>query len=163
MMIKNVYIFLILTIAAGNLYGQVEEVTINNGDLEQIVFIDSTFQFFPILRDTTGTFPKQLEVVGKIVDITSGLSCGVSCGCGTIKVELKKPIQEYKSANVFIAIPCFNANAIDFLDKSIKIKLELLSLNNDDCFWNEAPMNNIDSKAFPFYIPLDLDEKLNIE
>lgn len=115
---------------------------------------------YPILRDTTGTYPKTITATGKIVAITTGISCGVFCGCGTIEIKLTEKIKDYDSLNVFVAVPCFNVIPKDYIDKTITIKLSLLLENNNDCFWNELPMNSIDSKGVPFYIPEDLDDKL---
>jgi hypothetical protein len=102
-------------------------------------------------------------VKGKIVDVTVGTSCGIFCGCGTIKVKLSDKLEGYSEPHVFIAIPCFNVNSKKFLNKRINIKVELLSIDNNDCFWNEVPMNNLDSKGIPFYIPKNLDEKLDVD
>lgn len=160
---KAIYIFFLIISTTVNLWGQTKMDTITRSEILRLPLVDSTFHFYPLTRDTTGKFPKQLVVTGKIVDITTGTSCGVFCGCGTIKVKLSDTLKDYSETYVFIAIPCFNVNAKDFLNKTIKIKVDLLSIANKDCFWNEVPINNIDSKGIPFYIPNNLDEKLNVE
>lgn len=160
---KTIYIFFLLLSITVSLLAQTKKDTITRADILRLPLADSTFRFYPLTRDTTGKFPKQLFVTGKIVDITTGTSCGVLCGCGTIKVKLSDALMDYNYTYVFIAIPCFNVNSIDFLNKTIKIKVDLLDIDNKDCFWNEAPMNKIDSKGIPFYIPNNLDEKLNVE
>lgn len=118
--------------------------------------------FVPITRYSKGRYPKQIEVKGKIVDLTVGTSCGVVCGCGTIKIALELKIKKYKFDTVYAAIPCFNVNYNDYINKTINIKLKLLKENNKDCYWNEAPFNYIDSRGIPFYIPNNESEKLNI-
>ncbi len=120
-------------------------------------------QTFPIIRDTADSYPKSMTVEGKIIDISTGVSCGVWCGCGTINIEITNSVNGYTHPNAFVAIPCFNVAAKDYLDKTININLVLLKKEDDRCFWNEMPMNYIDSKGIPFYIPDNLDEKLNIK
>lgn len=126
---------------------------------------DTLYKFysFPIVRDTKGNYPKQIEVEGKITSLTTGVSCGVMCGCGTIKILLTTKVKHYNQDNVYVAIQCFSVNYEDYINKTIKIKLKLLEKTNKDCYWNEAPSNSIDSQGTPFYIPDNLDAKLNIK
>jgi hypothetical protein len=160
---KTIYLFFLLLSANMNLWGQTELDIIKPADTLGLSMADSTFRFFPLIRDATGKFPKQLFVTGKIVDISTGTSCGVVCGCGTIKVKLSNTLKGYSASYVFIAIPCFSVNSKDFLNKTIKIQTDLLRIDNKDCFWNELPVNYIDSKGVPFYIPSNLDKKINVE
>jgi hypothetical protein len=122
---------------------------------QRTVSLSSQFKQYPILRDTTGKFPKEISAEGRVVDITPGTSCGVLCGCGTLKIELTKKIESYNYTDVYAAIPCFNVSEEHYLNKIIKIKLHLLEKDNHDCFWNELPINFIDSKGMPFYIPAE--------
>lgn len=159
---RDVLIF-IFFIATTSVWGQAGKDTITFTDILRLSLIDSGIRSYPLTRDTTGKFPEHLEVTGKIVDITTGTSCGTLCGCGTIKVKLATPLKNYIDSCAFIAIPCFNVNDQDYLNKTIKIKVKLLDKENKDCYWNEAPLNYINSKGTPFYIPDNLDEKLHLE
>jgi len=132
-------------------------------ELDGINSSDPHFVHFPLTRDTTGNFPEHLTITGKIVDITVGPSCGIFCGCGTLKVELSNQPDDYKESHVYIAIPCFAVNQNDYLNKTIDITIEILSPDNKDCYWTEMPMNKIDSHGIPFYIPNNLEEKLSVE
>ena len=162
-MTKKTVLSSILLISTVFVWGQKRKDTFTKVDILRLPLVDEAVSFYPLTRDTTGKFPKQLEVTGKIVDISTGTSCGTLCGCGTIKVNLATLLKNYSDSFVFIAIPCFNVNSQDYLDKTIKIKVKLLDKDNKDCFWNEAPINYIDSKGIPFYIPDNLDEKLHTE
>jgi hypothetical protein len=103
-----------------------------------------------------------MAVKGKIVQVTTGVSCGIFCGCGTIKIQPEKKIAGYRHPYVFVAVPCLTGPEADYLHKLVVIKVDILKLRNKDCFWSELPMNNIDSKGVPFYIPSNLNEPLQV-
>jgi hypothetical protein len=43
-----------------------------------------------------------------MVDYTMGLSCVITCGCGSIKLKLLKPCAKYPNGYLYVGMPCFN-------------------------------------------------------
>jgi hypothetical protein len=145
---KTVLQLIFFTFLVSNAYGQ------------NVNHIDSAN--YPLTKDTSVLYPSILEVKGKIIGVSPGTSCGVACGCGTMKITLFGKTKGYDHSNLFIAIPCFNVIPSDYLNKTIKIKLKILTKSNTECYWNGSTENYFDSKGIPFYIPYNLDEKLDI-
>jgi len=109
---------------------------------------------YPLTMDLKGQFPVQLHVEGKITEVSPGIECGVFCTSGTLKVQLKDPIQDYKGIYVYIALPCAGISSSN-IGKTIQIHVKQLTIDNKECFW-QSPINTIDSKNYPFYIPFNL-------
>lgn len=106
---------------------------------------------YPLTRDSSGLFPKYLEVKGEIVAVSPGTSCGIMCTSGTIEIKLSKYLRGYVGDRVFVALACFTGGAGDLIGKKITVNVEKLELDNNDCFWATS-INNINSYGTPFYI-----------
>ncbi len=105
---------------------------------------------YPITRDTLNHFPDSLAIEGEIVDYVTGVSCGVFCGCGTIKIKLIRQYPHYPYEFLFVAVPCFNKFPDGFKTRKIWKVIEI-PLNDHSCYWTEVPVNIFDSKGIPFY------------
>src|SRR5262245_29428681 len=93
---------------------------------------------YPITRDTLNAYPDSLMIEGKLVDYTLGLTCGVFCGCGTLKVILTKQNYYYAYDYIYVGVPCFSFVPNELMAKT-KWILYKLPFNDNSCFWTEAP------------------------
>lgn len=147
---KLLLFLLILGIKAGNLPGQI--VAGDTLSIEKIQVMDLSDYFFPLTKDTFNLFPEKITVNGVVEEVSPGTSCGVVCGCGTVKIRLQDSIPGYHSSFVFIAIPCFAVGKKDFMGKTVKANLTKLPATNKECFYRELVLNTINSGRVPFYI-----------
>jgi hypothetical protein len=113
--------------------------------------ISRRFEIYPIVRDTSLKYPGVLEVSGEIMEVCPGTYCGVICDCGTIKIKPDKKDILYPDSFIYVAIACEGLPK-STLHKKIKIHLEVLEVDNSDCFWKTG-LNQINSGKTPFYIP----------
>ena len=109
---------------------------------------------YPITRDTLNKFPDSLIIEGNVVDYITGVSCGIFCGCGTLKIKLIKANNLYSQEYIYIGVPCFNEFSKGLKTKTIW-KLSKLPLDDKSCFWTEVPVNKFDTKGLPFYTILE--------
>ena len=88
-----------------------------------------------------------------MVDYTLlGFSCGVICGCGTLKLELTKGNNIYSEKFIYVGIPCLDSK--DMVKKFRKPgtwKLYKIPMDDRRCYWTGFPMNKFDTKGLPFY------------
>ncbi|OYU96491.1 MAG: hypothetical protein CFE21_08875 [Bacteroidetes bacterium B1(2017)] len=112
---------------------------------------------YPLTKYTSGSYPLKMEIEGVIVDVTPlGYTCGVVCGCGTVKIALTNKIKGYDHDTLFVAMPCFSCpDPSYYLNKRARIKLKVLTPQNKECYWNQISQNRFDSHGIPFYIPED--------
>jgi len=105
---------------------------------------------YPIVRDTLNQFPDSLIVEGEIADYITGVSCGVFCGSGALKIKLTKANAKYAHDFLFIGVPCFSECPDTFKTRKIWT-VSKISLTDHSCYWTEVPVNKFDSKGTPFY------------
>ena len=107
---------------------------------------------FPITRDTLNKFPDSVEIEAILADYTLGTSCGILCGCGSLKMRVTKKNELYREEFIYVGMPCFNSKEmVKEFEKSKKLKLYKISMNDKRCYWTEVPMNKFDTKGLPFY------------
>ena len=158
----NILITLLLTITQLSSTAQTDGEaikTITREELDKLPKRSAKPQY-PFTRDTLGIYPNTLIMEGYIVKATQGVSCGVFVGCGSIKVKLTTPIDNYHHEYVFVAMPCFTEKPKDVMNKKIKLELKVLSINYQGmCNSNDAiNMNYIDSDVIPFYTPISKNQ-----
>lgn len=96
-------------------------------------------------------YPDSLYINGVIKDICFGVSCGVLCGSGTIKIKLSKLNHDFQNRNIFVVIPClYGNNKKVFINKKVSLKVTKLLKNNTRCYF-ENITNDINSKSQPFF------------
>ena len=94
------------------------------------------------------TLPKQLHVKGEVVDVSTGFSCGILNGSGTLKIKLTESTKEYPFEYVYLVVPCFSGGK-KFIGKEVVLKVNALYESNKDCY--RPIVNNINSGEIPFY------------
>jgi len=157
MRIKHFISILSLLLLTNYTFGQNANRINTNSDRREIIeSVDSSAynklkSSYPITRDTLNAFPDSIIVEGKLIDYTIGFSCGVFCGCGTLKIKLAKQYDNYKQAFIYVGVPCLNVLPKELKEKT-KWTLYKLSISDNRCFWTEVPMNKFDTKGLPFYI-----------
>lgn len=106
---------------------------------------------FPIARDTLDAFPQMLSISGTLTAYTTTpYSCGVLCGCGTLRISVSRPTPDYPHDLVYVAVPCMDSLPPE-LEARLHWKLSRIALNDQRCFWNGAHSNKFDSRGLPFY------------
>src|ERR1044071_4539164 len=90
---KSFLFLLALGIKAMSLPGQTTAV--DTVSIEKIKPMDMNHYFFSLTKDTFNLFPGNIFVNGGVEAVSPGTSCGVVCGCGTIKVRLQDSIPGY--------------------------------------------------------------------
>ena len=156
MKMKHFISILSLFLLTNYAFGQNARTANANSDRREIIkSVDSSAynrfkSSYPITRDTLNIFPDSIIIEGELIDYTLGFSCGVLCGCGTLKIKLAKKDDSYKQAFIYVGVPCLNVLPNE-LKKKTNWTLYKLPLNNNRCCWTEVPMNKFDTKGLPFY------------
>ena len=139
------------------LFGQNTSSTNTNSDRREIIkSVDTSANnkfksSYAITRDTLNVFPDSVIIEGELLDYTTiGFSCGVLCGCGTLKIKLARQYDHYKQAYIYVGVPCLNTLSKKLQNKT-KWTLYKLPLSDNSCYWTEVPMNKFDTKGLPFY------------
>lgn len=108
--------------------------------------------FIPIVYGLDDdNFPDSLFVSGIINEVSYGLSCGIFCGSGTLKVSITETNIIFPEYYIYIVIPCLHANNADIkVNKKVSLKVKKLFKENNDCYF-EHILNTINSYGNPFY------------
>ena len=156
---RKLFLFLLaLGIKAMGLPGQ--STAGDTVSIEKIEPMDMSHYFFPLTKDTFNIFPENVLVNGVVEAVSTGTSCGVVCGCGTIKVRLQDSIPGYHYPVVFIAIRCFTGSEKEIVGKKVKAGFTKLPITNKECYYRELVVNTLDSGKIPFYIPADYNKSI---
>lgn len=112
----------------------------------------------PLTRDTLNRFPDSITIQGKLIDYKLGFSCGITCGCGTLKIKLTQKNAAYVHDFIYVAEPCMNTLPNNF-KTTTTWKLYKLPITENSCFFTELPMNKFDTKGLAFYTLINRQKK----
>lgn len=112
----------------------------------------STVPSYPIIYgESDDKYPDSLYINGVIQDVSFGVSCGVFCGSGTIKVKLSKLSDYFPEGNIIVVIPClYGSDQRTLINKTVGLRVTKLLRNNDRCYFRNVS-NSINSNNRPFY------------
>ena len=147
----NRIVCVLLVLTCNFTFGQQEK----NNDYQDttLTFIPDVAAFKPLTRDTLGNWTKKMRIVGSILDYTSGLTCGNICDCGTVKLKLTTKPNDYDPDFLYLAIPCFTNATDKIIGVELKLTVYVLDMSVDECYYQGAVINYIDSDGIPFYYP----------
>ena len=107
--------------------------------------------FSIVYGDTFHNYPDTLEITGKIEEISFGVSCGIMCASGTIRIKPNCMINNYPAECVYVVIPCLSGKSVDkYLCKCVNIKVKKVTKKINTCYLKNI-FNNINSNNIPFY------------
>ncbi len=107
---------------------------------------------YPLTRDTLNQYADSLTLTGKI-EYYSGVSpqCGSICTSSVLVFRLTEQSPDYPHSHIYVAFTCFHRINKKDRNKTMRIIVKKIAMDDRSCFWEERRTNPFDTKGVPFY------------
>lgn len=98
--------------------------------------------------DVNDTFPQILRIKGRIIDVTTGTSCGIFISSGTLMIKIDHCNLDYPDSIVFVVVGCLTRKD-ELINKKVTLHINALFKENKECY--KPIFNCFNSNGMPFY------------